>query len=116
MSDKKRRASRVVVRPESSPKTSRPASKGPAPRADQATLDAYWRRNLSLTLTLLAIWFIAGYVLAIIFAPALNAYTFLGAPLGFWIAQNGAIYVFVLLILIYAVRMNRLDDEFDVGE
>jgi putative solute:sodium symporter small subunit len=115
MSEKKRRASRVVVRPERAPTASR-APQDPAPRADRATLDAYWRRNLNLTLTLLAVWFVVGYVLAIIFAPALNAYTFLGAPLGFWIAQNGAIYVFVLLILIYAVRMNRLDEEFDVGE
>jgi putative solute:sodium symporter small subunit len=64
----------------------------------------------------LAVWFVVGYLLAIVFAPALNAYTFLGAPLGFWIAQNGAIYVFILLILIYAVRMNRMDKEFGVEE
>jgi putative solute:sodium symporter small subunit len=49
-------------------------------------------------------------------APALNANTFLGAPLGFWIAQNGAIYVFLLLIFIYAVRMNQIDKEFGVEE
>jgi putative solute:sodium symporter small subunit len=84
--------------------------------ADQEVLDAYWKRNISLTLGLLAVWFVVGYLLAIVFAPALNAYTFLGAPLGFWIAQNGAIYVFILLILIYAVRMNRMDKEFGVEE
>lgn len=83
---------------------------------DKGVLEDYWRRNLRLTLGLLAVWFVVGYLLAIVFAPALNAFSFLGAPLGFWIAQNGAIYVFVLLILIYAFRMNRLDDEFDVNE
>jgi len=85
-------------------------------QTDQSVLDAYWKRNLSLTLTLLVIWFIVGYLLAIVFAPALNAFTLLGAPLGFWIAQNGAIYVFVLLIFIYALRMNKLDQEFGVEE
>ena len=83
---------------------------------DKARLEAYWKRNISLTLSLLAVWFVVGYVLAIILAPALNNFTFLGAPLGFWIAQNGAIYVFILLILIYAVRMNSIDEEFDVDE
>lgn len=111
MSTKKKKTNRVVVRPDAKASANRAVA-----RTDQAVLDAYWKRNLRLTLTLLAVWFVVGYVLAIIFAPALNTLTFLGAPLGFWIAQNGAIYVFVLLILIYAVRMNKLDDEFDVGE
>lgn len=79
-------------------------------------LQNYWKRNISLTLSLLAVWFIFGYVLSIILAPWLNNFTFLGAPLGFWMAQNGAIYVFVLLILIYALRMNKLDEEFGVEE
>ena len=84
--------------------------------ADQGMLEAYWQRNLRLTITLLVVWFVVGYLLSIVFAPALNAVTFLGAPLGFWMAQNGAIYVFVLLILIYAVTMNRIDKEFGVEE
>lgn len=83
---------------------------------NQEVLDTYWKRNLRLTVSLLAIWFIVGYVLAIILAPALNNFTFMNTPLGFWIAHNGAIYVFVLLILIYALRMNRMDEEFDVQE
>lgn len=83
---------------------------------DQGRLTAYWKKNVSLVTTLLAIWAIVGYGLAILLAPALNEVTFLGGPLGFWIAQNGAIYVFVLLILAYAVRMNRMDEEFDVHE
>jgi putative solute:sodium symporter small subunit len=83
---------------------------------NQEVLEAYWKRNLSLTLSLLAVWFVVGYILAIIFAPTLNNITFLGTPLGFWIAHNGAIYIFVILILIYAVSMNRMDEEFDVQE
>ena len=79
-------------------------------------LQNYWKRNISLTLSLLAVWFIFGYILSIILAPWLNNFTFLGAPLGYWMAQNGAIYVFVLLIFIYAVRMNKLDEEFGVEE
>ncbi len=77
-------------------------------------LEEYWRRNLGLVTGLLAVWFVVGYVLAIIFARQLNTITFLGGPLGFWLAQNGAIYVFILLILIYCLRMNTLDREFDV--
>jgi len=108
---KPRATPRVTVVPDE-----KTALKRELERADQTVLDAYWRRNLRLTLTLLSIWFVVGYLLAIVLAPALNNFTFLGMPLGFWIAQNGAIYVFVLLILIYAVMMNRLDKEFGVEE
>lgn len=73
----------------------------------------YWRKNLKLTISLLSVWFVAGYVLSILLAPWLNTFQFLGGPLGFWVAQNGAIYVFVVLILIYCLRMNKLDDEFE---
>ncbi len=107
----KKKTDRVVVKPDEKTAVNRDLE-----RADQSVLDAYWKRNIRLTLGLLAVWFFVGYILAIVFAPALNAYTFLGAPLGFWIAQNGAIYVFIVLILIYAVRMNRLDEEFNVEE
>ena len=85
-------------------------------QADKEVLERYWKRNIRLTVTLLVIWFVVGYLLSIVLAPALNAFTFLGAPLGFWMAQNGAIYVFVLLILIYAVWMNGMDNEFGVEE
>ncbi len=94
----------------------RTALKSELAQADRSVLEAYWKRNLRLTTILLSIWFVVGYILAIVLAPALNNFTFLGTPLGFWIAQNGAIYVFVVLILIYAVGMNRLDKEFGVDE
>ncbi|MEZ4629856.1 MAG: DUF4212 domain-containing protein [Deinococcales bacterium] len=81
---------------------------------NKSRMAEYWRRNLNLTVGLLIVWFVVGYLLAIVFAPQLNNITFLGGPLGFWIAQNGAIYVFILLILIYCLSMNSLDKEFDV--
>jgi putative solute:sodium symporter small subunit len=76
----------------------------------------YWRANLRLQLTLLAVWALFGYVLAILFADPLNDVSFGGFPLGFWFAQQGAIYVFVLLIFIYAITMDRVDHEFGVQE
>jgi putative solute:sodium symporter small subunit len=84
--------------------------------ADSARLSEYWRRTLRLTVSLLVIWFIVGYVVSILRAPTLNRVSFLGGPLGFWVAQNGGIYVFWLLILVYARRMNRLDREFGVHD
>jgi putative solute:sodium symporter small subunit len=83
---------------------------------NRVALRAYWTRTIRFTLALLAVWFVVGYLAAIVFAPWLNQFTFLGGPLGFWFAQNGAIYIFWLLILIYALGMNRLDHEFDVEE
>ncbi|MEX2530083.1 MAG: DUF4212 domain-containing protein [Gemmatimonadota bacterium] len=83
---------------------------------NRAALRAYWKRNLHFTLVLLSIWFLAGYVVAILLAPTLSQVDFLGGPLGFWFAQNGAIYVFWLLIFVYAIGMNRIDREFDVEE
>ncbi len=88
----------------------------PGTSARRADLQRYWERTLRLTVGLLLVWFIVGYVLAIMMAPTLNSIRFLGGPLGFWVAQNGAIYVFWLLILIYARAMNRLDREFDVHD
>jgi putative solute:sodium symporter small subunit len=87
-----------------------------SPDDNRSALQNYWKRTLRFTLVLLAIWFVVGYLASIVFAPTLNRFTFLGGPLGFWFAQNGAIYIFWLLILAYAIGMNRLDHEFDVEE
>lgn len=81
-----------------------------------ASLEAYWKKTVRFTILLLSIWFFVGLIVSIVLAPVLNSWTFLGGPLGFWVAQNGAIYVFWLLVLVYAVRMNRLDREFDVHD
>lgn len=73
----------------------------------------YWQKTLRLTAALLSMWFVVAYIFAILLAPWLNTFNFLGGPLGFWLAQNGAIYVFVALILIYCLQMNKLDEEFE---
>jgi putative solute:sodium symporter small subunit len=70
---------------------------------------AYWRAVLRRTLLLLAIWFVAGPLLGILLADRLNALSFAGIPLGFWMAQQGAIYVFVVLIFLYAWMAGRAD-------
>ena len=87
-------------------------------RAREARAEAYWRRNLRYLAVLLAIWFAVSYGFGILLVEPLNAMRIPGTgfPLGFWFAQQGSIYVFVVLIFVYVVLMNRLDREFDVDE
>ncbi|MCC2604804.1 DUF4212 domain-containing protein [Planctobacterium marinum] len=77
---------------------------------------AYWRRNIRLMLTLLAVWFGVSFGCGILLVDVLNQIPFFGFKLGFWFAQQGAIYVFVALIFVYVVKMNQLDKEFNVSE
>ncbi|AMA75753.1 hypothetical protein AV541_06630 [Thermus parvatiensis] len=80
---------------------------------DREHLEAYWAKNLSLIRNLLVVWAVVAYVLGILLAPALNGIRlFGGPPLGFWIAQQGSIYVFVILIFYYASRMAALDRKY----
>ena len=79
-------------------------------------LKDYWRINLRYLLILLVIWFIASFGCGILFADQLNAFRIAGFPLGFWFAQQGSIYIFVLLIFVYVRLMNNLDKQFDVDE
>ncbi|MFN3876035.1 MAG: DUF4212 domain-containing protein [Flavobacteriales bacterium] len=76
----------------------------------------YWKRNIRLVLTLMAVWALVSFGFGIVLAEPLNAIKIGGFKLGFWFAQQGSIYVFVLLIFYYASRMNRLDKEFNVHE
>ena len=71
----------------------------------------YWRKNLSWLAGLLAVWFIVSYGCGILFVDQLDKIKLGGIPLGFWFAQQGSIYVFVVLIAIYVMVMNRLDRE-----
>ncbi|MBA5630265.1 DUF4212 domain-containing protein [Moheibacter lacus] len=73
---------------------------------------AYWKENLKYLSILLTIWFLVSYAAGIIFADALNAVKLGGFPLGFWFAQQGSIYVFVILIFVYVVLMNKLDKKY----
>lgn len=72
----------------------------------------YWRENLKYLLILLTIWFSVSYGAGIIFRSTLDQFYIGGFPLGFWFAQQGAIYVFVLLIFIYVRLMNSLDSKY----
>ena len=76
----------------------------------------YWRYNSRLTFTLLAIWFVVAYLLGGLFAGTLNGVSFLGFPLGYYIAAQGALVVFVIEIAIYARLMNRKDAEYGLTE
>ncbi len=76
----------------------------------------YWRANLRLMTVLLIIWALVSYGAGILFADALNEFTFLSMPLGFWFAQQGAIIVFLILIAVYVWRMDQLDKKFGVDE
>jgi putative solute:sodium symporter small subunit len=76
----------------------------------------YWSANLRLLAILLTIWFIVSFGFGILLVEPLNTVMLGGYPLGFWFAQQGSIYTFVVLIFIYATSMNRLDQKFDVGE
>lgn len=77
---------------------------------------AYWSANLRLLITLLVIWFVVSYGCGIILVDVLNTIQIGGYKLGFWFAQQGSMYVFLVLIYIYAVRMGQLDRKFDVHE
>ncbi len=74
----------------------------------------YWRDVVKLTLSLLAIWFAVSYGAGILLRSVLDQVSIGGAPLGFWFAQNGSIYVFVGLIFYYCRAMNRLEKKYGV--
>lgn len=77
---------------------------------------AYWKANISLVIKLLVVWFIVSYGCGILFVDQLNAVRLGGYKLGFWFAQQGSIYVFLLLTFLYAKLMNRIDHQFGVEE
>ncbi|HEX9858772.1 MAG TPA: DUF4212 domain-containing protein [Paracoccaceae bacterium] len=84
--------------------------------ADKTSSNAYWAANIRIILISLAIWFVCSFGLGIILRPMLMGIHIGGADLGFWFAQNGSIYVFLVLIFAYARRMNKLDLEHGVEE
>lgn len=80
------------------------------------TREQYWRQNLRYLVVLLTIWFAVSFGAGILFVDQLDRIRLGGFRLGFWFAQQGSIYVFCLLILVYVGLMNRLDRKFDVDE
>ena len=83
---------------------------------DTESRKKYWKKNIRILLTLLAVWFIVSFGFGILLVDQLNQVKMGGFKLGFWFAQQGSIYFFVALIFIYVVRMNMLDREFNVNE
>jgi putative solute:sodium symporter small subunit len=80
------------------------------------TAEQYWKANIRLVAILLVIWFACSFLFGIILVEPLNTIKIGGLGLGFWFAQNGSIYTFLVLIYVYVKRMNALDVEFDVHE
>lgn len=76
----------------------------------------YWNKNLKYLAILLSIWFLVSFVCGILFVEELNTIRIGGFKLGFWFAQQGAIYVFVILIFVYIRLMNKLDKKFGFNE
>jgi len=85
---------------------------GPTPSA----AEAYWRRNLSLVVKLFVLWFVVSFGFGILAFDFLNQFRIGGYKLGFWFAQQGSIYLFVVLIFYYTRKMAKLDREFGVEE
>ena len=79
-------------------------------------LTDYWRKNIKYLMILLSIWALVSFGFGILFADALNAIRIGGFKLGFWFAQQGSIYVFVILIFVYLRLMNKLDKKHGVSE
>lgn len=82
---------------------------------DRATAEAYWRRTSGLMWLMLVIWFVAGFVVHM-FATSLNNITVLGFPLGFYMAAQGSLIIFVVQLFWFAKRQNAIDEEFGVEE
>ena len=76
----------------------------------------YWKENLKYLAILLSIWFLVSYVFGILLVDQLNSIKIAGFKLGFWFAQQGSIYVFVILICVYIRLMNRLDKKFNLDK
>ena len=92
------------------------ASPGAQTGASQSTRQAYWKANISLLAKLMTVWFVVSFGCGIMFVEPLNQFSFLGMPLGFWFAQQGSIYAFVVLIFVYVVRMNKIERDFGVND
>lgn len=84
--------------------------------AKDKDLKKYWKTNLGYLLILLSIWFVVSYLFAIVFVDQLNQIRIGGFKLGFWFAQQGSIYAFVLIILVYIRLMNKLDKKYGLKD
>jgi len=82
----------------------------------QKNATAYWKENLKYLAILLTIWFLVSFVFGILLVNQLNEIRLGGFKLGFWFAQQGSLYVFVILIFVYIRLMNKLDKKYNLDE
>jgi len=92
-----------------------PARSATSAAVDRATGEAYWRKTSGLMWTVLAIWAVAGFGVHL-FAPSLNPIHILGFPLGFYMAAQGSLIIFVVALFWFGKRQNEIDEEFGVQE
>ena len=75
---------------------------------------SYWKSNIRIVLSLLAVWFFISFGCGILLVDVLDNFRIGGFKLGFWIAQQGSIFVFVVLIFVYIHLMDKLDDKYNL--
>lgn len=83
---------------------------------NSALVSMYWSANISILIKLLFVWFAVSFGAGILFVEELNAFTVMGFPVGFWFAQQGSIYVFIVLIFVYARHMHNLEKTFGISD
>lgn len=83
---------------------------------DAEKAQAYWKENIRMILILLVVWFIVSLGAGVLFINQLNAIEISGVKLGFWFAQQGSIYAFVILIFVYVYKMGKIDEKYGVSE
>ena len=93
--------------------TAKPAAGG---ELSERQKQEYWRYNVTLTTVLLVVWFVVTFVISGVMAGWLNNYTILGFPLGYYMAAQGSLAIFVLEIAVYAYLMNGKDEEYGIRE
>lgn len=96
------------------PGSAQDASESDAPT--NAKEGAYWRENIRLLVSLMAVWFACSFGAGILFRDWLDQFNLGGYPLGFWFAQQGSIYIFIALIFIYVWRMKAIERKYDLDD
>jgi putative solute:sodium symporter small subunit len=90
--------------------------RGPSGELTERQKDEYWRYNVRLTTILLGIWFVVTFLISGLWAGYLNHITIIGFPLGYYMAAQGSLAIFVIEIAVYAYLMNKKDDEYGIRE
>lgn len=83
---------------------------------EHASAGAYWKENIRLLITLMAIWFVVSFGFGILLREFLDQFMLGGYPLGFWFAQQGSIYVFIVLIFYYGWKMKKIERRYELDD